>query len=61
LTVKTTILLSLPELLAAVMVTLDVPLALGVPLITPVAVLTPSPGGMPLALKLVGLFVAVIV
>jgi len=47
--------------LLAVMVTLDVPAVVGVPEITPVLVLTVSPAGRPIALKLVGLLVAVIV
>ena len=46
--------------LLAVMVTLDVPAVVGVPEITPVLVLTVSPAGRPIALKLVGLLVAVI-
>jgi hypothetical protein len=47
--------------LLAVIVTLVVPAAVGVPEITPVLVLTLRPGGSGLALKLVGLLVAVIV
>ena len=47
--------------LLAVMVTLVVPAVVGVPEITPVLVLTISPAGRGLALKLVGLLVAVIV
>jgi hypothetical protein len=47
--------------LLAVMVTLVVPAVVGVPEITPVLVLTVRPGGKPVALKLVGLLVAVIV
>jgi hypothetical protein len=47
--------------LLALMVTLVVPAVVGVPEITPVLVLTLRPGGSGLALKLVGLLVAVIV
>jgi hypothetical protein len=47
--------------LLAVMVTLVVPAVVGVPEITPVLVLTLRPGGSGLALKLVGLLVAIIV
>ena len=47
--------------LLAVIVTLVVPAVVGVPEITPVLVLTVRPGGSGLALKLVGLLVAVIV
>jgi hypothetical protein len=47
--------------LLAVMMTLVVPAAVGVPEITPVLVFTLRPGGSGLALKLVGLLVAVIV
>ena len=47
--------------LLAVIVTLVVPVDVGVPEITPVLVLTISPAGRGLALKLVGLLVAVIV
>jgi hypothetical protein len=47
--------------LLAVIVTLVVPAAVGVPEITPVLVLTLKPAGSGLALKLVGLLVAVIV
>ena len=47
--------------LLAVIVTLVVPAVVGVPEITPVLVLTDRPAGNGLALKLVGLLVAVIV
>ena len=47
--------------LLAVMMTLVVPVVVGVPEITPVLVLTDRPAGNGLALKLVGLLVAVIV
>ena len=49
-----------PVALVALNVTLDDPAAVGVPAMTPVVVLTESPAGNPAALKLVGLFVAVI-
>jgi mannose/fructose/N-acetylgalactosamine-specific phosphotransferase system component IID len=47
--------------LLALMVTLVVPAAVGVPEITPVLVLTLRPAGNGLALKVVGLLVAVMV
>jgi len=47
--------------LLAVIVTLVVPVVVGVPEISPVLALTLRPGGSGLALKLVGLLVAVIV
>jgi hypothetical protein len=47
--------------LLAVIVTLVVPIVVGVPEITPVLVFTLRPGGSGLAVKLVGLFVAVMV
>jgi hypothetical protein len=47
--------------LLAVIVTLVVPAVVGVPEITPVLVFTLRPEGSGLALKLVGLLVAVIV
>jgi hypothetical protein len=50
-----------PAPLLAVMVTLVVPVAVGVPEITPVLGLTVRPAGSGLAVKLVGLLVAVIV
>jgi hypothetical protein len=50
-----------PAPLLAVIVTLVVPAAEGVPEITPVLVLTLKPAGSGLAVKLVGLLVAVIV
>jgi hypothetical protein len=50
-----------PAPLLAVMVTIVCPLPVGVPEITPVLVLTFRPAGSGLALKLVGLLVAVIV
>ena len=49
-----------PAALVALNVTLEVPAAVGVPEIRPFAVLTESPAGNPVALKLAGLLVAVI-
>ena len=49
-----------PPALVALMVTLEVPAAVGVPEINPVVVLTLKPAGSPVALKLVGLLLAVI-
>ena len=59
--VKTSVAVPVPPLLVALRPTLNVPAAAGVPEIAPVAVSTVSPDGSPVALKLVGLFVAVIV
>jgi hypothetical protein len=53
--------LQVPAPLLAVIVTLVVPAVVGVPEITPVLVLTARPAGNGLAVKLVGLLVAVIV
>ena len=50
-----------PPALVALIVTLKLPAAVGVPEMRPVVVLTDSPAGKPVALKLVGLLVAVIV
>jgi len=64
LTVITSVALAVLQGLApllAVMVTLVVPVVVGVPEITPVLVLTLRPAGSGLAVKLVGLLVAVIV
>jgi hypothetical protein len=49
-----------PAELVALSVTLKLPAAVGVPEMRPVAVFTESPEGKPVALKLVGLLVAVI-
>ena len=49
-----------PPALVALRVTLELPAVTGVPEIRPVAVLIESPPGNPVALKLVGLLVAVI-
>jgi hypothetical protein len=62
--VMTSVALAVLQVLApllAVMVTLVVPAVVGVPEITPVLVLTLRPAGSGLALKLVGLLVAVMV
>ena len=61
LTVKANVAVPVPAALVALNVTLDVPAAVGVPEMTPVAVLTESPLGNPAALKLAGLLAAVIV
>ena len=58
--VKVKVALPVPLLLVALMVTLYVPAVVGVPEINPVLVFTDRPAGSPVALKLVGLFVAVI-
>ncbi len=49
-----------PMALVAPMVTVLVPLAVGVPVMAPVLVLIDNPPGRPVALKLVGLLLAVI-
>jgi hypothetical protein len=48
-----------PPALEAVMATLLVPVDVAVPLMRPDMVLTPRPAGKPVALKLVGVLVAV--
>jgi hypothetical protein len=58
--VKVKVALPVPPALVALIVTLDVPAVVGVPEINPVLVFTVKPAGNPVALKLVGLFVAVI-
>jgi hypothetical protein len=58
--VMTSVALPVPPALVALIVTLDVPVVVGVPEINPVLVFTDKPAGSPVALKLVGLFVAVI-
>ena len=52
--------LPVPPALLALIVTLAVPVVVGVPLITPVDVFTLKPAGNPVAAKLVGLLLAVI-
>ena len=59
--VKDNVAVPVPVPLVALNVTLDVPAAVGVPEMTPVAVSTESPAGNPVALKLAGLLLAVIV
>ena len=49
-----------PAEFVALIVTLKLPAVVGVPEMTPVVVLTESPDGKPVALKLVGLLLAVI-
>ena len=51
---------AVPLAVVALIVTLYVPAVVGVPEINPVLVSTLRPAGNPVALKLVGLFVAVI-
>ena len=58
--VITKVALPVPPALVAVMVTATGPGVVGVPEITPVVVSTVNPFGRPVALKLVGLLVAVI-
>ena len=58
--VKDNVLLPVPPALVALKVTLEVPAAVGVPEMSPVTVLIVKPLGSPVALKLVGLLVAVI-
>lgn len=55
--------LPVPDALVALItaVTVDEPVAEGVPEITPVVVLMLRPAGRPVALKLIGVFVATIV
>ena len=52
--------LPVPLPLVALSATVDVPVAVGVPEINPVAGFTDRPAGKPVALKLVGEFVAMI-
>ena len=59
--VRVSVALPVPPALVALMVTLYVPPVVGVPEIAPVAVFTVKPAGSAVALKLVGLLVAVIV
>jgi len=49
-----------PPALVALRVTVYVPAVVGVPEINPVLVFTVSPPGSPVALKLVGLLIAII-
>ena len=59
-TVSTKVAVPDPAALVAPIVTLVVPVAVGVPVIRPVVVLTDSPAGSPVALKLVGVLLAAI-
>jgi len=59
-TVKVSVALPVPPALVALIVTVYVPAVVGMPEINPVLVLILKPAGSPVALKLVGLFVAVI-
>ena len=52
--------LPVPAVLVALRVTVEVPAAVGVPEIKPVAVFIDRPAGKPVAPKLVGVLVAVI-
>ena len=58
--VKVNVALPVPPELVALIVTVYVPAVVAVPEINPVLVLTVNPAGSPVALKLVGLLVAVI-
>ena len=58
--VKVNVALPVPPELVALIVTVYVPAVVGVPEINPVLVSTVKPAGSPVALKLVGLLVAVI-
>jgi len=58
--VKVKVAFPVPPPLVALIVTLYVPAVVGVPEISPLVVFTVKPAGSPVALKLVGLFVAVI-
>jgi len=59
--VSTSVAVPMPPALAALMVTLAVPAAVGVPEMRPLAELTLKPAGSPVALKLVGLLLAAMV
>ena len=59
-TVIVSVIVPVPPALLAPIVTLDVPVAVGLPDIRPEAVFTVSPDGSPVALKLVGELLAVI-
>ena len=58
--VKVNVALPVPPELVALIVTPYVPAVVGVPEINPMLVFTVKPAGSPVALKLVGLLVAVI-
>ena len=59
-TVRVRVAEPVPPALVALIVTLDVAAVVGVPEIAPVDVLTLKPAGNPVALKLVGVLLAVI-
>jgi len=59
-TFSVSVVLPVPSLFVALTVTVEVPAAEGVPEIKPELVFTVRPAGKPVALKLVGEFVAVI-
>ena len=61
LTVKVSVLVPVPPPLMAEMVTDLVPAAVGVPEMSPLVVFTLRPAGRPVAAKLVGVLLAVIV
>ena len=58
--VSVRVVLPVPLALVALMDTLEVPVVVGIPEIRPLDVLTDNPTGRPVALKLVGLLLAVI-
>jgi hypothetical protein len=58
--VKVSVAVPVPDALVAPITTELVPLTVGVPLMPPVPEFTASPAGNPLALKLVGVLLAVI-
>ena len=58
--VKVRVAVPVPPLLVAVRVTFETPAVVGVPVIKPVPEFTERPAGSPVALRLVGLLVAVI-
>jgi len=59
--VKANVAEPVPPAFVALNATLYVPATVGVPAMTPVVMLTESPAGSPVALKLVGLLLAVMV
>jgi hypothetical protein len=60
-TLNVSVLLPVPDPFVAVSTTEKLPVSVGCPLITPVDIFTLKPDGKPVAPKLVGLFVAVMV
>jgi hypothetical protein len=59
-TVSVSVAVPVPPALVAPIVTLELPTAVGVPVMSPVAVATLSPAGSPVALNEVGVLLAVI-